>query len=112
MNILGAKVTHRQFGMGEIVGQDAHTVTVRFEHCDKQFLYPSAFDGFLTLAEPKQKAAVEAQLCEMRAHDDAEKHRHEEEESRRKADEQLAALKKTRADAAKKAASRKRSKGV
>lgn len=110
MNILGAKVTHRQFGTGEIIRQDERTATVRFEHCEKLFLYPSAFEGFLTLADAVQKAAVEAELLELQAHDAAEKARIEEAESRRKADEQLAMRKKSRAAAAKKVANRKRGK--
>jgi hypothetical protein len=112
MDFQGAKVTHRQFGVGEIVKQDERMMTVRFEHCEKLFLYPSSFDDFLTFSDAEKQAAMEAQLHEMREHDDAEKARHEEEESRRKADEQLAALKKKRSDTAKKASGRRRGKGV
>ncbi len=108
MNVKGAKVIHRQFGPGEIVGRDDKTITVRFEQGDKQFLYPSAFDGFLTFADSAKEAAVEAELSEIQA-DAAAKQAHlEDEESRRKATEQLAALKKSRAAAGKKAARKRK----
>ncbi len=108
MNIVGKKVSHRQFGIGEIVKQDDHMVTVRFEACEKQFVFPSAFDGFLTMVDAAQATKMNTMLREMKDHDDAEKSRLEDEESRRKATEQLAVLKKNRDTAAKKAASRKR----
>ncbi|MPM69917.1 hypothetical protein SDC9_116865 [bioreactor metagenome] len=108
MNIKGAKVTHRQFGRGEIVGRDDKTITVRFEQGDKQFLYPTAFDGFLTFSDAAKEAAVEAQLSEIQADAAARQSHLEDEESRRKATEQLAVLKKNRTAAAKKAAGRKR----
>ena len=112
MDFIGEKVIHRQFGLGKVVGKDDKTITVRFEQGDKQFLYPSSFDGFLTFADAAKEAAVEAQLSEIQA-DAAAKQAHlEDEESRRKATEQLAALKKSRTASAKKAATRKRTKSV
>ncbi|HWQ51290.1 MAG TPA: hypothetical protein VN369_05735 [Terriglobales bacterium] len=94
MDILGAKVTHRQFGIGEIVGQDERTVTVRFdEQGDKQFVYPSAFDGFLTFVDTARKRKMEALLLEIEAQTAAEKARHDEEEGRRHAAEQFETLK-------------------
>jgi DNA-binding transcriptional regulator GbsR (MarR family) len=108
MDFKGEKVIHRQFGIGEVVGKDEKTITVRFEQGDKQFLYPAAFDGFLTFTDAAQKAAVEAELSEIQADAAAKQSHLEDEESRRKATEQLAALKKNRTAAAKKAAVRKR----
>jgi hypothetical protein len=108
MDFKGEKVIHRQFGIGEIIGKDDKTITVRFEQGDKQFLFPAAFDGFLTFSDAAQEAAVEAQLCEIHADAAAKMSHLEDEESRRKATEQLAVLKKSRSAAAKKAASRKK----
>lgn len=108
MDIKGEKVIHRQFGVGKVISKDDRTITVRFEQGDKQFLYPAAFDGFLTFTDAAQEAAVEAQLSEIQADAAAKQSHLEDEESRRKATEQLAVLKKNRTAAAKKAATRKR----
>ena len=108
MDILGAPVCHKQFGNGEIVGQDTRTVTVRFSSCEKTFLFPSSFDGFLTLADKAQAKKVNKLLADMRKTDEAEKARVEHEEHRRKADEQLALIEKNRILAVKKSASRKK----
>lgn len=41
-------VTHISLGAGKVVNQDDGYITVRFNNDDKIFVYPSAFDHFLT----------------------------------------------------------------
>ncbi len=45
------QVKHKTFGVGVITAIDGKYITVRFESCEKNFVYPDAFEKFLTLAD-------------------------------------------------------------
>ena len=45
------KVMHRSFGEGVIVEHVGNYITVKFESASKKFVYPDAFEKFLTLAD-------------------------------------------------------------
>ena len=45
------EVQHRVFGKGVITEKTGKYITVRFDTCQKTFVYPDAFEKFLTLAD-------------------------------------------------------------
>ncbi len=44
-------VRHKKFGVGVVMKVDGKYITVQFEGADKVFVYPDAFEKFLTLAD-------------------------------------------------------------
>lgn len=49
MNLINKEITHKVFGEGNVVDQDASFITVDFKDEVKKFVYPDAFRSFLTL---------------------------------------------------------------
>ena len=47
----GLEVFHKTFGKGVVVSLNGKYITVKFESCQKIFVYPDAFENFLTLAD-------------------------------------------------------------
>ena len=45
------EVNHKSFGKGVVVSYQGKYMTVRFENTQKIFVYPDAFENFLTLAD-------------------------------------------------------------
>ena len=45
------EVLHKSFGKGIVVSTNGQYFTVKFENCQKIFVYPDIFDKFLTLAD-------------------------------------------------------------
>lgn len=45
------EVNHKSFGKGVIISQEGKYMTVQFESVKKVFVYPNAFETFLTLAD-------------------------------------------------------------
>ena len=77
--ILGKSVHHARFGVGIVEAVDGKYMTVTFKGESRRFLYPDAFDGYLTvddkdavdeigqaLALAKREKAIEAarRICE------------------------------------------------
>ena len=48
MGIINEKVIHKKYGEGIIISYENRSITVRFQQGDKKFIYPDAFDGYLT----------------------------------------------------------------
>lgn len=47
---VGDSVTHKSFGMGEVMSIDEKFIFVRFSDIEKKFLFPDAFEkGYLTI---------------------------------------------------------------
>lgn len=44
-------VNHKSFGLGTVVSHQGKYMTVRFENAQKIFVYPDAFENFLTLED-------------------------------------------------------------
>ena len=61
MDLLNEKVVHRNYGDGKIIGFDGNTLEVQFACKVSKFVYPAAFDAFLTLnnAESTRRTAAE-----------------------------------------------------
>ena len=45
------EVLHSSFGKGIILSKNGKYITVKFDTCQKTFVYPDAFEKFLTLAD-------------------------------------------------------------
>lgn len=45
------KVRHKKFGVGEVVSTEGKYLVIRFAECTKNFVYPDAFEKFLTLED-------------------------------------------------------------
>lgn len=94
MNVTDMKVFHSQYGDGVITDQTLSTLTVRFseEYGEKRFLYPSAFESFLTLNNPAMKEKMEAELNAIREHFEAGRRQREEEAELRRNEERRTLL--------------------
>ena len=51
MIFLNLEVKHKSFGNGVVVSQNGKYMTVKFDTVQKIFVYPDAFESFLTLAD-------------------------------------------------------------
>ena len=56
------QVMHKSFGLGVITAINGKYITVKFEGCEKNFVYPDAFEKFLTLADGTVSADILADL--------------------------------------------------
>lgn len=45
------QVKHKTFGLGTVVNYNGKYITVRFPNAEKVFVYPDAFEKYLTLAD-------------------------------------------------------------
>ena len=45
------QVKHKAFGLGTVISAKGQYLTVKFDTSEKVFVYPDAFDKFLTLAD-------------------------------------------------------------
>lgn len=60
--MIGRKVTHKVFGCGTITELSSAYLTVNFGDSEKKFVYPDAFEKFLTSADPELMAQVTTDL--------------------------------------------------
>ncbi|MBO5009327.1 MAG: hypothetical protein J6B48_01815 [Clostridia bacterium] len=56
------EVMHKAFGLGKIVSKNGQYITVKFESCEKVFVYPDIFEKFLTLADGTVSEEIIADL--------------------------------------------------
>ena len=45
------QVMHKTFGLGTIISTDGKYIRVKFDSAEKNFVYPDAFEKFLTLVD-------------------------------------------------------------
>lgn len=60
-------VLHRAFGPGKIVSKNGQYITVKFDSCEKVFVYPDIFEKFLTLADGTVSDEIIADLNTVKA---------------------------------------------
>ena len=51
MVLEGLEIKHKAFGVGLVVDHVGAYITVRFGEVEKKFVYPDAFERFITLAD-------------------------------------------------------------
>ena len=109
MNLLHEHVHHSQFGDGTVTNQTENVVEVEFggEYGSRKFIYPSAFEKFLTLDDPKSHGEMDNELQKAEAARQAEKQRRIDEMHQRAEDERQAALEKKRTAAKKRSTAKK-----
>lgn len=100
MDLLNEKVIHRSFGDGKIIGFDGNNLEVQFACKVSKFVYPAAFDAFLTLNNADKQKTVLAEIASAKQEEEDKKRTVEE--ARRKAEEaRIAALVAAKANAGK-----------
>lgn len=85
MELLNEIVTHKSLGSGVIVGFDCQYVEIQFAAKVAKFLFPAAFETFLTLGDSGKQKAVLAELASAKQ---AEKEKKQAEEEARKRTEE------------------------
>ena len=85
MNLLNEKVIHRSLGDGKIINFDGNNVEVQFACKISKFVYPDAFDTFLTLNNADKQKTVLAEIAS--AKQEKEDKKRTEEGAFRKAEE-------------------------
>ncbi len=81
MNLINKKVEHKIFGIGIIVDCNEEYVVVRFESGNKEFVYPDAFEKYLTLVDKKTADSVDKILEKLETEREIEEQRIEEEKT-------------------------------
>ena len=79
MQLIGQAVTHAAFGAGVVTNLDDHMLTVSFHGQQKKFIYPDAFDKFLTLRSDALQNKVESVLQQEAAEKETKLHAMEDE---------------------------------
>jgi hypothetical protein len=104
MNVTNDQVRHRQFGVGTVINQTMTTITVQFceRYGTKKFLYPSAFESFLTLCNPASKEKMDDELHQIQERMEEERRKRAEEDEKRRDEERRALLELKRATVKKK----------
>lgn len=83
MNLINKKVTHKVFGEGNIIEQDDSIITIDFDKDLKKFVYPDAFQSFITLNDEKIAEVFEEVFLKRMKEEEARKERLEEERRQR-----------------------------
>ena len=60
-------VNHKSFGVGTVVSHQGKYMTVKFENAQKIFVYPDAFENFLTLADGTVSNEILADIAAARS---------------------------------------------
>ena len=62
MDILGVQVKHSTFGTGKVIAQENDMITVGFSAKTTKFVFPDAFEKFITAADPNLQAKILADI--------------------------------------------------
>lgn len=57
------QVKHKSFGVGSVVEAQGRYIKVKFESCEKIFVYPDIFEKFLTLADGTVSDEIKSDLA-------------------------------------------------
>ena len=58
------EVLHGTFGKGVVLSKSDKYITVKFDTCNKVFVYPDAFEKFLTLADGTVSDEIKSELAQ------------------------------------------------
>lgn len=56
------QVKHKTFGLGTVIAYDGKYIKVKFDSAEKNFVYPDAFEKFLTLSDGSVSDEILADL--------------------------------------------------
>lgn len=88
MNLINEGITHKVFGEGHIIDQDASFVTIDFNEDTKKFVYPDAFQGFITLHNQNTAKTLEKVISKNEKIEAALEEKREEEKERQELERQ------------------------
>lgn len=93
MNLINEKVTHDVFGKGKIVNQAESIITIDFNEDVRRFVYPDAFESFVSLKDEDIAKSLKKFITDQRIEEAAlEKKREEEREQEALEQERLKQL--------------------
>lgn len=75
MELVGIKVMHQGFGEGEIVETFENKMKVQFKAGEKLFIYPGAFERFLSVKDKKLTQYLQQEIAEQKDVQEAERER-------------------------------------
>lgn len=67
MLTINMEVLHKAFGKGTVVSMNGKYFTVQFDSAQKTFVYPDAFEKFLTLADGSTSEVIDTDLQTVKA---------------------------------------------
>lgn len=73
MNLINMKVSHKIFGDGIIITREDSYITVKFSNDEKKFIYPNAFDGYLTTVDRDLNNKIKEEIEVIKKLEDAKK---------------------------------------
>lgn len=88
MNLINEEITHTVFGEGSIVDHEGSIVTIDFNEDIKKFVYPDAFNNFITLNDQKTAKSLKKVLLKRQVEQDALDKIRQEEKKRRAIEQQ------------------------
>lgn len=81
MNLINEEITHKVFGEGSIVEQEGSIITVDFNEDLKKFVYPDAFEKFITLNDREVAESLDEIILEKAAEKEALERKREEKQA-------------------------------
>ncbi len=81
MDLINKQVVHKSFGKGSIVDCNDDYVVVQFKSGNKDFVYPDAFEKYLSLVDKKAADSVDKILEKLETEREIEEQRIEEEKA-------------------------------
>ena len=57
------EVKHKSFGIGQVVSYNGKYMTVKFQSAEKVFVYPDAFEKYLTLSDGTVSQEIEEAIA-------------------------------------------------
>lgn len=67
LKLLNEKVSHKSLGEGTVVAVDEEVITVQFASKTSKFIFPAAFEKFLTAQNPTLASMMQGMLGDIRA---------------------------------------------
>ena len=89
INLINKKVTHKQFGIGNIVKHNDSSIEIHFAAENKKFIYPDAFEKHLKLHNQSDANAIEKIIQKKELEQKEVKWKREEEEKLQRKDREL-----------------------
>lgn len=59
------QVKHKTFGLGTVTATNGKYMTIKFDSCVKNFVYPDSFEKFLSLADGTVTDEIKADLAKV-----------------------------------------------
>ncbi len=74
MNLIGMKIRHTVFGTGEVTEQHGNYISVQFADKTSKFVYPDAFDKFITAEDAETQALIVQKIQKIKTETQHQRH--------------------------------------